>query len=107
MPRSLGVLRSQRDFSEIRSSDKCFRGPFFVIRWLKTSDQKVFCGFALGAKSGSAIQRNFVKRVVRTFLREMPDAAGIRVVVYHRGVIPSNKGHVSTTLRQSLTKIRW
>lgn len=67
---ALPMLRRRADFQELGRRGAARATPVLVLRWLRTDGPETRVGLSTPRTVGGAVQRNRVRRRLRTLLRE-------------------------------------
>lgn len=59
------MLKKNYEFKTVLTKGKCFKEKEIEIFILKNNQKRNFLGIAISTKSGKAVQRNRVKRIIR------------------------------------------
>ncbi|MGB0387287.1 MAG: ribonuclease P protein component [Ardenticatenaceae bacterium] len=99
-------LRANADFQRVRRTGQSVANRWFVLVWAPNELDHCRFGFAVGKKLGGAVERNKIKRRLRTMLRLHLQAdqlrSGMDVVIIARHAARDADYH---TLNRALNKL--
>ena len=62
-------LKKRSDFLFVRKSGESIRSKHFIVNYLIPLEPKVEMGITVSKKIGNAVKRNYIKRVIRSIIR--------------------------------------
>ena len=62
-------LKKRSDFLFVRKSGESIRSKHFIVNYLIPLEPKVEMGITVSKKMGNAVKRNYIKRVIRSIIR--------------------------------------
>ncbi len=73
LPKSFNTLKKRREFLFLRNKGKSFKGKCFIINFLKSENSEIRVGLTVSKKIGNSVTRNYVKRLIRSIIRNNLD----------------------------------
>ena len=67
-PKKTNKLKKRSDFLKLRSKCKKIHGNFVILNFSKSKGETKY-GITVSKKIGNAVKRNYVKRVIRSIIR--------------------------------------
>ena len=69
LPKKFTSLKKRKDFLFLRKSGKSVKGKYLIINFSKCNKPEIQIGFTVSKKIGNAVTRNYVKRILRSIVR--------------------------------------
>jgi len=99
-------IRKRQDYLRIYEQGVRIHSKRFTVILLENQQGIRRLGITVGKKTGNAVQRNRIKRILREFFRlnksRLPASQDI-VILYKKGISPLTYGEVCTELLGRLT----
>jgi len=62
-------LKKRAEFLSVRKNGSCLKSKFFIINFQHIPSSEIFLGITVSKKIGKAVIRNYLKRIVRSIVR--------------------------------------
>ncbi len=69
LPKSFSKLKKRTEFISVRKNGGCQKSKFFIVNFQHIPNSDKFLGITVSKKVGKAITRNYLKRIVRSIVR--------------------------------------
>ncbi len=67
------MLKKNYEFKKVLNRKNCYYGKYIAIFIRENNKNTNFLGIAISSKSGKAVQRNYVKRIIRENYKEIEE----------------------------------
>jgi len=101
-PAVTGSLKKSSQFRRVFSGGRRYRGTAFRAVFIRNTLGVIRLGFSLSAKSGNAVERNRLRRRIKSLSRETEYSTGADVVILPQGKL---RGKTWTEIREDFRKL--
>ena len=95
-------LKKSSQFRRVFSGGRRYRGAAFRAVFIMNTLGVIRLGFSLSAKSGNAVERNRLRRRIKSLSREAEISTGADIVILPQGKLG---GHTWTEIREDFGRL--
>ena len=104
--KKINILKESRDFDRIIKNNKPYKYKDYIIYLEKETNSVYKFGLSVGKKIGNAVNRNKVKRQIKSIIREKDYQNNFNcIIIVGRGINERNFNEIKENLLNALFKL--
>lgn len=104
--KKINVLKNSRDFDRIIKNNKPYKYKDYIIFIEKNTNDIYKFGLSVGKKVGNAVQRNLVKRQLRSIIDKKNYENGFNcIIIVGRGIVEKKYDERENNLLKALSNL--